>query len=161
MPIEERNLERGITGDHAKSVICEMEVADDFGAKHAGDIRSGGGAAARCDLFGNTASADDVAAFEDDGGVSGASQIGGSSEAVVASADHDSIVNRVVTARHAADQWSNKRTTLGEETNESPLKKPLKNGLEVLYRALTEGQENLGGVRPWKELRPVWRSRRR
>ncbi len=32
------------------------------------------------------------------------------------------------------------RKTLGEETNESSLKKLLKNGLGVLYRALTEGQ---------------------
>jgi AcrR family transcriptional regulator len=36
---------------------------------------------------------------------------------------------------------------LGEETNESSLKKPLKNGLAVLYRSLTEGQESLG--RSW------------
>src|ERR1700730_13808607 len=138
-----------------------MEVADNLGAKHAGDVGSGGGAAARSDLFGNTASADDVAAFEDEGGVSGASEICGSGQTVMASAHNDGIVNRVATAGHAADRWSNKRTTLGEETNESSLKKPLKNGLGVLYLSLTEGQETLEGVGPWKESRPVWRSRRR
>jgi hypothetical protein len=88
-------------------VIGEMEVADNFGAKHAGDVGSGGGAAARSDLFSDTASADDVAAFEDEGGVPGARQIGGSREAVVASADNDGVVNRVMTAGHAADRWSN------------------------------------------------------
>ena len=161
MAVGEWDLERGITGDHAESVICEMEVADNFRPKHAGDVRSGGSAAARSDLFGNTASAYDVAAFENEGGVSGASEIRGSGQTVMASAHNDGIVNRVATAGHGADQWSNKRTTLGEETNESPLKKPLKNGLGVLYLSLTEGQENLGRSWPWKELRPVWRSRRR
>ena len=95
MPVGERDLERGIAGDHAESVIGEMEVTDHFRAKHAGDVRSGGGAAARSDLFGDAASANDVAAFEDEGGVSGASEIGGSSQAVVASADNDGVVNRV------------------------------------------------------------------
>ena len=107
MPVGERDLERGIAGDHAQSVIGEMEVADNFGAKHAGDIRSGGGAAARSDLLGDTTSSDDVAAFEDEGGVSGAREIGSSSKAIVASADNDSVVNRVWTAGHATDRWSN------------------------------------------------------
>jgi hypothetical protein len=88
-------------------VIGEMEVADNLGAKHAGDVGSGGGAAVRSDLFGDTASADDVSAFEDEGGVSGAREIGGSSETVVASADNDGVANRVLTAGHAADRWSN------------------------------------------------------
>jgi hypothetical protein len=107
MPVGERNLERGIAGNHTESVISEMEVADNFGAEHAGDIRSGGSAAARSDLFRDTASADDVAAFEDEGGVSGAREVGRSSQAVVASADNDGVVNRVWTAGHAADRWSN------------------------------------------------------
>src|ERR1700675_2815338 len=107
MPVGERNLDRGIAGNHTESVIGKMEVADNFRAQHAGDVRSGGGTTARSDLFGDTASADDVAAFENEGGVSGAREIGGSSEAVVASADHDGVVNRVLTAGHAADRWSN------------------------------------------------------
>jgi hypothetical protein len=37
----------------------------------------------------------------------------------VASADDDGVVNRVWTARHAADRWSKDRKTPGEETNES------------------------------------------
>ena len=73
MAVGERDLEGGIAGDHAESVIGEMEVANDFGTEHAGDVGSGGRAATRSDLFGNAASADDVAAFEDQGGVSGAS----------------------------------------------------------------------------------------
>ena len=107
MPVGERDLERGIAGNHPESVIGKMEVADNFRAKHAGDVGSGGSATARSNLFRNTASAYDVAAFEDEGGVSGASEIGSSSEAVVASADNDGIVNRVSTAGHAADRWSN------------------------------------------------------
>ena len=107
MPVWERDLERGIAGDHAESVIGEMEVADNFGTKHAGDVRSGGSTAARSDLFGDAASADDLAAFENEGGVSGASEVGGSSKAVVATADNDGVVNRVLTAGHAPDRWSN------------------------------------------------------
>ena len=107
MPVGERDLERGIAGDHAEPVIGEMEVADNFGAKHAGDIRSGGSAATRSDLFGDTTSSDNVAAFEDKSRVSGAREIGSSSKAVVASADNDSVVNRVCTAGHATDRWSN------------------------------------------------------
>ena len=95
MAVGERNLEGGIAGDHVESVIGEMEVADDFGAEHAGDVGSGGSAAARCDLFGDAASADDVAALQHEGGVSGAGEISGSGQAVVASPDDDRVVNRV------------------------------------------------------------------
>ena len=107
MPVGERNLERRIARDHAESVIGEMEVTDNFGAEHAGNVRSGRSAAARSDLFGNTASADDVAAFEDEGGVSCACEIRGSGQAVVASAENDGVVNRVSTAGHTTDRWSN------------------------------------------------------
>ena len=72
MAVGERNLEGGITGNHSESVIGEMEVADDFGAQHAGNVRGGGRATAGGDLFGDAASADDVAAFEDEGRISGA-----------------------------------------------------------------------------------------
>ena len=107
MPVRERDLERGIAGNHTESVIDEMEVTNDFRAKHAGDVGSGGGAATRSDLFGDTAAAHDVAAFEDEGGVSRAREVGGSREAVVASADNNGVVNRVSTTGHAADRWSN------------------------------------------------------
>ncbi len=106
MPVGEWDLERGIARDHTESVIGEMEVTNNFRAEHAGDVRSGRSAAARSDLFGDTASANDVAAFENEGGVSGASEIGSSSEAVVTSADNDGVANRVWTAGHAADRWS-------------------------------------------------------
>src|ERR1700674_4173891 len=107
MPVGERDLERGVAGDHAESVIRKMEIADNFGAEHAGDVRSGRSAAARSDLFGDTASPDDVAAFENEGGVSRACENRGSGHAVVASADNDGVVNRVLTAGHTTDRWSN------------------------------------------------------
>jgi hypothetical protein len=107
MPVRERDLERGIAGDHPESVIGKMEIADNLGSEHARDVRSGRSAAAGGDLFRDTASADDVAAFENEGGVSGAGEVGSSSKAVVSSADNDGVVNRVWTAGHAADQWSN------------------------------------------------------
>src|SRR3982074_3308282 len=100
MPVGERDLERGIAANHPESVIGKMEVADNFGAKHAGDVGSGGSATARSNLFRNTTSANDVAAFEDE------SRIPGSGESVVASADDDGIVNRICTAGHTADRWS-------------------------------------------------------
>src|SRR3979411_2134782 len=104
MPVGERDLERGIAGNHPESVIGKMEVADNFRAKHAGDIRSGGGATARSNLFRNTTSPNDGAAFEDESRIPGASEIRGSGQAVVASADNDGVVNRVWTAGHAADR---------------------------------------------------------
>ncbi len=107
MPVGKRDLERRIAGDHAESVIGEMKVADNFGAEHAGDVRSGRSEAARSDLFSDTASADDVAAFKNEGRVSGACEIRGSGQAVVASADNDGVVNRVRTAGHTTDRWSN------------------------------------------------------
>ena|SRR3979411_2618649 len=106
MPVGERDLERGIAGNHPESVIGKMEVADNFGAKHAGDVGSGGSATARSNLFRNTTSANDVAAFEDESRIPGASEIRGSGESVVASADDDGIVNRICTAGHTADRWS-------------------------------------------------------
>jgi len=116
MAVRERNLEGGIAWDHAQSVIGEMEIADDFGAEHACDVRSGGGSTARGDLLSDAAAADDVAAFEDEGRVSGASEIGGGGEAVVTGADDDDIVKRVLTAKHTADRWSKQETTTVEET---------------------------------------------
>src|ERR1700675_3160348 len=106
MTVGERGLEGGITRDHSEPVIGEMKIADNFGSKHAGDVRSGGGVAARSDLFGDTASADNGAPFEDNRGVSGAGQIGGGGEAVVASANNDGVVDRVWKADHTTDRWS-------------------------------------------------------
>src|SRR5450631_568117 len=115
MAVGERDLEGGIAGDHAESVIGEMEVANDFGAEHAGDVGGGGSAATGGDLFGNTASADNVAAFEDQSGVSGASEIRGGGEAVVAGADDDGVVNRVCAASHSL--------TAGQKQEKPRLKK--------------------------------------
>jgi hypothetical protein len=58
-------------------------------------------------------------------------------------------------ACHKPDLWSKQENVLVEETNQRPLKKPLKNGFAVLYLSLTKGQEPGGGVGPWKELPAV------
>ena len=120
MAVGKRDLECGIAGHHAESVIDEMEVADHFGAEHARYVGSCGSTATRSDFFGDAASADDVAAFEHKGGVSGAGKISGSGEAVVATADDDGVINQIWTARHAADHWSKQEKAPVEETNESP-----------------------------------------
>ena len=95
MAVGERDLQGRIARNHAESVIGEMKVADDFGPKHAGDVRRSGSTAAGRDLLGDTAPADDVAAFQDEGGVSSAGEIGGRGQAVVASADNDGVVQRL------------------------------------------------------------------
>ena len=66
MAVGERDLQGRIARNHAESVIGEMKVADDFGPKHAGDVRRSGSTAAGRDLLGDTAPADDVAAFFSD-----------------------------------------------------------------------------------------------
>src|SRR5208337_1307854 len=104
--VRERNLERGIARHHAESMIREMVVADDFRAEHAGDVGSRGSSAAGSDFFGDAASADHVAPFQDEGGVSGASEIGGSGQAVVAGANDGRVINRFGAVQHAPDLWS-------------------------------------------------------
>lgn len=120
MAVGKRNLEGRIARNHAESVVGKMQVADHLRAEHAGDVRSRGCAATGSDLFRDTASAHNVAAFENQCGISGAREIRGGGEAVVASADDDSVVKRVGTARHAIDRWSKRGKTPVEEINESP-----------------------------------------
>ena len=96
MAIRERNLQCGIAGNHAKAMIGEMQVADHFGTKHAGNGRSCRSTATRRDLFRDAASANNVATFKNDGRVSSARQIRGGGESVVTSPDDDSVVRRIL-----------------------------------------------------------------
>ena len=93
MSIGEGNLNGRIAGDHAQSVFAEAQIGNHFRPQHAGDIRSGGDAASGSDFFGDAAAADDIAAFEHEGGQSGARQVGGRSETIVAAADYDGIID--------------------------------------------------------------------
>jgi hypothetical protein len=121
-------------------VIGEVEVADDFRAEHAGDVGSCGSAATGRDLFRDAATAYNVAAFQDERGTSGTRKIGGGCQAVVTSADDYGVKDRICGPRHVVDCWSNREKLSVVEATQRPCKKPLKNGLEVLYLSLTEGQ---------------------
>src|SRR5579862_9734391 len=78
-----------------------MQVANHFGAQHAGDVRSGRGAAAGRDFLGHAATANDLAALKDESGISGARKIRGRRQAVVAGANNDRVVRRVVGTGHS------------------------------------------------------------
>ena len=93
MSVGEGNLNGRIAGDHAQSVFREAQIRNHFRPQHAGDIRSGGDATSGSDFFGDAATANNIAAFEHQGGESGAREVGGCSQAVVASADYDGIIN--------------------------------------------------------------------
>ena len=90
--VRERNLDGGIAGNHTQPMVSEAQVGNDFRAQHAGDIRSGGNAATGSDFFGDTTTADDFATLKNQRGESGARQIGGGRQTIVASTDHHSII---------------------------------------------------------------------
>ena len=140
MTIGKGDLQRRVTWNHAQSVISEMEVANHFGAKHARDVRGCGGTAARSNLFGHAAPADQFAPFEHESGISGPRNIGGCGQAVVTRANDDDVVTRIWADGHTDDRWSSQTSATVNETIESPRKKRLKNGRRVLYRLLTGGQ---------------------
>jgi len=140
MAVGEWNLQRRIAWNHAQSVIGEMQVADNFGAKHARNVRSSGSVAPGSDRFGDAASADNIAAFEYESGISRARKICRRGQPVMACTYDNRVVNRVLDVCHQNDHWSKRRNTPVEETTESPLQKPLKNCFQVLYRMLTGGQ---------------------
>ena len=93
MTVGEGNLDRRITGNHAQSVVGQAQFGNHFRAQHAGNVRSGGHAAAGRDLFGHATSANNFPALEHQRGKSGARQVGRSSQSVVAGADYDRVVN--------------------------------------------------------------------
>ena len=63
---------------------AEAQVRNHLRPQHAGDIRSGGDAATGSDLFRDAAPADDIAAFENQGRESGAGEVGGRRQPIVA-----------------------------------------------------------------------------
>ena len=89
------NLKRRIAGHHPESMIGEIEIADHFGPEHAGNVRSGRGAAAWGYFFSNAASAHDVSPLEDEGRISRARQVCGGGEAVMSCADNHCVVDRI------------------------------------------------------------------
>ena len=92
MAIEERNLNRRIARNHAQPIIRESQLRNHLGAQHAGDVRSGGDAAAGRDLFGDATAADNLAALQHERGESGLGQISCGGESVVAGADDNGVV---------------------------------------------------------------------
>ena len=84
----------GIAGNHLETERGETEFVNDFGAKHAGDVGGGGGAAIGGDFLGYAAAAENFAAFEKSDGETGASEVGGGGEAVVAAADDDGVARQ-------------------------------------------------------------------
>ena len=72
---------------------AEAQVRNHLRAQHAGDIRSGGCAAAGSDFFRDAAPADDIAAFQNQGCESRACEVGGRREPIVATADYDGIID--------------------------------------------------------------------
>ena len=48
----------------SQSVFAQTQVANHFGAQHAGDVRGGGNPAARSDFFSNATSADNFATLQ-------------------------------------------------------------------------------------------------
>lgn len=84
--------------------------------------------ASRRDFFCHAATADNVAALQNERGISGASKIGGCREAVVASANHNrveySISTQTIYPETRPSQQSDPRSkpeiTLVEQTTETP-----------------------------------------
>lgn len=95
MAVGEGYLEGRIARDHAESVISKTKIANHFGAEHAGDVGSCGSAATGSNFFGDTASAHDVPTFQDDSRVSGAGQVCGSRESIVAGANNERVIHRL------------------------------------------------------------------
>ena len=90
--VGEDGEEGGILGVHAIAELLELQFADDALLHQAGQVGAGGDTIAGPDLFGDGAAAEELAAFEHEHLPSGARQVGGGDQAVVAAADDDHIV---------------------------------------------------------------------
>ena len=95
-PVGQRGLHARLAGDHLQAVVGELQVADDLGPEHAGDVGRGRHPAARralrIDLLGHGAAADDGPALEDERPQSRVREIERRGQAVVACADDDGVV---------------------------------------------------------------------
>ena len=98
----ECGLHARLAREHAQAVRPQLEIADDFGPQHAGDVRGGrdaaAGSALGVDLFGNRTAADDLAAFEYQHAQTAACEIGRGRQSVVSCAHDDDVVSG--TGRH-------------------------------------------------------------
>src|SRR6267154_4089222 len=92
LSIGKRDLNRGITWNHAKAVFPQIEIGDDFRPQHARDIRGSGHATAGSNLLGYATTAYNMPAFEDESRQSGTRQIRGRRESIVAAPNHDRVV---------------------------------------------------------------------
>ena len=104
--VGKRHEERRIARDHLEAVRRELQVADDFGPQHAGDVRGRRRAAARRDLFGHARAAEDRPPLDDECRESAAREIGRGRQAVVPGADDDGVVRapgRCLTVSHFHD----------------------------------------------------------
>jgi len=85
---------------HSQTVFGQLQVVNYFRAQHAGDIRSSGRATAGRDLFGHATSADNVAALYHQRRESGARQIAGGGQPIVASTHNDRVVDTISACTH-------------------------------------------------------------
>ena len=84
------------SGRISESVAGKVEIANDLRPQQRDHVRAHRELEAGKNFFGEGRAAQHVAAFEHENFLAGARQISGVDEAVVASADHDHIVFRVV-----------------------------------------------------------------
>ena len=84
--------ERAVERKNFEAVAREIEVADDFRPQQRDYVRADGKFEAGKNFFGAGGAAENVAAFEHQNFLSGAGEVGGVDEAVVAAADHDYVV---------------------------------------------------------------------
>src|SRR5579872_4494740 len=102
LAVGKRNLNRRVAWNHAQAVLSELQILNDFRPQHAGYVGSGGHAAAGCDFFRNAATADDLAALENESGKSSPSEISRSRQAVMAATDNNRVVGFWRGRRHEA-----------------------------------------------------------
>ena len=76
-----------------QTVFAEAQIANHFGAQHAGNIGGGRSAAAGSNFFRNTTSADDFAALQNKRRKSCAREIGCRGQSVMPAADDNRVVN--------------------------------------------------------------------
>ena len=84
--------ERAVERKNFEAVAREIEVADDFRPQQRDHVGADGKLEAGEDFFGAGRAAENVAAFEHQNFLSGARQVGGVDQAVVAAADYDDVV---------------------------------------------------------------------
>src|SRR6202034_3103163 len=84
--------ESTVEREDLESVAREIEVADDFRAQQRDHVRAHRELEDGKNFFGAGSAAEDVAAFEHQNFLSGAGEVGGVDQAVVAAADYDYVV---------------------------------------------------------------------